>query len=68
MKTTEEAMDLIEEYTEETERTTKELILVAAICTIVGIVIGFFIGKTTTSKNTIKKYNKCYTYDFGDEE
>ena len=33
-----------------------------------GIIIGFFIGKTTTSKNTVKKYNQCFSYDFGDEE
>lgn len=52
----------------EQTRTNKELIIAAAVCTFVGIIIGFFIGKTTTSKNTVKKYNQCFSYDFGDEE
>lgn len=44
----------------EQTRTNKELIIAAAVCTFVGIIIGFFIGKTTTSKNTVKKYNQCF--------
>lgn len=52
----------------EQNKTNKELLIAAAICTFVGILIGFFIGKTTTSRNTIKKYNECFSYDFGDEE
>ena len=52
----------------EQNKTNKELLIAAAICTFIGILIGFFIGKTTTSKNTIKKYNECFSYDFGDEE
>lgn len=52
----------------EQTRTNKELIIAAAVCTFVGIIIGFFIGKTTTSKNTVKKYNQCFSYDFGNEE
>ena len=47
----------------EQTRTNKELIIAAAVCTFVGIIIGFFIGKTTTSKNTVKKYNQCFSYD-----
>lgn len=62
------AEDVIKLLDEETTRTNKELLIAAAICTVVGVIIGFFIGKTTTAKNTIKKYNKCYSYDFGDEE
>lgn len=50
------------------EKSNKELLIVAAICTFLGMVIGFVIGKVTTSKNTVKKFNKCYSYDFGDEE
>ncbi len=52
----------------EQNKTNRELLIAAAICTFVGILIGFFIGKTTTSRNTIKKYNECFSYDFGDEE
>ena len=52
----------------EQNKTNKELLIAAAICTFIGILICFFIGKTTTSKNTIKKYNECFSYDFGDEE
>ena len=52
----------------EQNKTNKELLIAAAICTFIGILIGFFIGKTTTSKNTIKKYNECFSYDFGDDE
>ena len=52
----------------EQNKTNKELLIAAAICTFIGILIGFFIGKATTSKNTIKKYNECFSYDFGDEE
>ncbi|MGN0375069.1 MAG: hypothetical protein ACI4EN_06165 [Butyrivibrio sp.] len=52
---------------EETTKSNKELLLAAGICTLVGIVIGIFIGKAATSKNTVKKYNKCYSYDFGEE-
>ncbi|MGN0369903.1 MAG: hypothetical protein ACI4EW_05095 [Butyrivibrio sp.] len=53
---------------EETTKSNKELLIAAAVCTLVGIIAGFFIGKAATTKNTIKKYNKCYSYDFGDEE
>ena len=60
--------DVIKMLDEETTRSNKELLIAAAICTFVGMVIGFLVGKATTSKNTIKKYNKCYSYDFGDEE
>ena len=52
---------------EETTKSNKELLLAAGICTLAGIVIGIFIGKAATSKNTVKKYNKCYSYDFGEE-
>lgn len=60
--------DVIKLLDEETTKTNKELLIAAGICTVVGMIIGFFIGKATTAKNTIKKYNKCYSYDFGDEE
>lgn len=60
--------DFTEIIEAERTRTNKELLLASAICTFVGILIGFFIGKTTTSKNTVKKYNECFSYDFGDEE
>ena len=52
---------------EETTKSNKELLIPAGVCTLVGIGIGIFIGRAATSKNTIKKYNKCYTYDFGEE-
>ena len=52
---------------EETTKSNKELLLAAGICTLVGIVIGIFIGKAAISKNTVKKYNKCYSSDFGEE-
>lgn len=52
---------------EETTKSNKELLIAAGVCTLVGIGIGIFIGRAATSKNTIKKYNKCYTYDFGEE-
>lgn len=52
---------------EENTRSNKELLIAAGVCTLVGIGIGVFIGRAATSKNTIKKYNKCYTYDFGEE-
>lgn len=60
--------DFTEIIEAERTRTNKELLLASAICTFVGILIGFFIGKTTTSKNTVKKYNECFSYDFGDED
>lgn len=62
------ANDVIAFMEEEQTRTNKELVTAAAICTAVGIAIGFLLGKITTSRNTIKKYNKCYSYDFGEEE
>ncbi|MCM1307968.1 MAG: hypothetical protein NC223_05150 [Butyrivibrio sp.] len=68
MRIKDKTEDVIKLLDEETTRTNKELLIAAAICTVVGIIIGFFIGKTTAAKNTIKKYNKCYSYDFGDEE
>ena len=52
---------------DETTKSNKELLIAAGVCTLVGIGIGIAIGRAATSKNTIKKYNKCYTYDFGDE-
>lgn len=58
---------LVQLLDEDTTKTNKELLIAAGVCTIVGMAIGFAIGKATTSKNTIKKYNKCYTYDFGEE-
>ncbi len=61
-------MKVKEKIEELMDRSNKELLITAAVCTVVGMIIGFFIGKVTTSKNTIKKYNKCYSYDFGDEE
>ena len=63
-----EAKKVTEFIEAEQTRTNKELLIAAAICTFIGILIGFFIGKTTTSKNTVKKYNQCFSYDFGDEE
>lgn len=68
MNLKEEAKKVTEIIEAEQTRTNKELIIAAAICTFIGILIGFFIGKTTTSKNTVKKYNQCFSYDFGDEE
>ena len=59
---------LVQLLDEDTTKSNKELLIAAAICTFIGILIGFFIGKTTTSKNTIKKYNECFSYDFGDDE
>ena len=63
-----EAKKVTEFIEAEQTRTNNELLIAAAICTFIGILIGFFIGKTTTSKNTVKKYNQCFSYDFGDEE
>ena len=63
-----EAKKVTEFIEAEQTRTNKELLIAAAICTFIAILIGFFIGKTTTSKNTVKKYNQCFSYDFGDEE
>ncbi len=60
--------DVIKIIEEETTRTNKELLIAAGVCTVVGLIIGFIAGKFTTSRNTVKKYNKCYTYDFGDDE
>lgn len=60
--------DVLKMLDEETTRSNKELLVAAAVCTAVGLVAGFFIGKSTAAKNTIKKYNKCYSYDFGDDE
>lgn len=60
--------DLTELLNEDTTKSNKELLIAAGVCTAVGIIIGFLIGKVSTSRNTIKKYNKCYSYDFGDEE
>ncbi len=68
MNLRDKATDVKQLLEDETTRTNKELLIAAAVCTVVGMIIGFFIGKTTTSHNTIKKYNKCYSYDFGDEE
>lgn len=68
MRIKDKTEDVIKLLDEETTKTNKELLIAAAVCTVVGIIIGFFIGKTTTAKNTIKKYNKCYSYDFGNEE
>ncbi len=53
---------------ENTNKSNREIVLVAGICTLLGIIIGFVMGKTSTSHDTIKKYNKCYSYDFGEEE
>ena len=63
---TEDVMKLLDKETTRSNR--EELLIAAAVCTFVGIVIGFFAGKISTSKNTVKKYNKCYSYDFGDDE
>ena len=60
--------DVIKIIEEETTRTNKELLIAAGVCTVAGLIIGFIAGKLTTSRNTVKKYNKCYTYDFGDDE
>ena len=60
--------DVMKMLDEETTRSNKELLIAAAACTVAGLIAGFFIGKSTAAKNTIKKYNRCYTYDFGDDE
>ena len=60
--------DVIKIIEEETTRTNKELLIAAGVCTVAGLIIGFIAGKLTTSRNTVKKYNKCYTYDFGNDE
>lgn len=60
--------DVIKMIDEETTRTNKELLIAAGVCTLVGLIIGFIAGKLTTSKNTVKKFNNCFSYDFGDEE
>lgn len=60
--------DVMRMLDEETTKSNKELLIAAAACTVAGLVAGFFIGKSTAAKNTIKKYNECYTYDFGDDE
>ena len=49
-------------------RTNKELLIAAVGCTLIGLILGYVIGKATTNKNIIKKFNQRYTYDFGDEE
>ncbi len=59
--------ELLELLDEETTKSNKELLIAAGICTLVGIIIGILIGRAATNKSTIKKYNKCYTYDFGEE-
>ena len=59
--------DVVRMLDEETTRSNKELLIAAAACTVAGLIAGFFIGKSTAAKNTIKKYNKCYSYDFGDD-
>ena len=59
--------DVVRMLDEETTRSNKELLIAAAECTVAGLIAGFFIGKSTAAKNTIKKYNKCYSYDFGDD-
>lgn len=53
---------------EKQTRSNKELLIAASICTLVGIIIGFVIGKVSTNNSIIKKYNKKFTYDFGDDE
>ena len=45
--------DLMKMLDEETTRSNKELLIAAAVCTLVGIIIGFFAGKISTSRNTI---------------
>lgn len=67
MKIKDRTKDVMELLEEETTRSNKELLIAAAVCTFVGLVIGFFAGKIVTNKNTVKKFNKCFTYDFGDE-
>lgn len=68
MNIKDKSRDLMNMLEAESNRTNKELLIAAAVCTCAGIVAGFFIGKAVSNKNTIKKYNKCYSYDFGDEE
>lgn len=63
--TTDELKRLLDDST---TKSNKELLLVAGFCTLVGIAFGFLLGKASTSHNTLKKYNKCYSYDFGEEE
>lgn len=63
--TTEEIARILDE---KTTKSNKELLLVAGVCTLIGIFIGIIFGKASTSHNTVKKYNQCYSYDFGDEE
>ena len=60
-----EVLALLEE---ETTRSNKELLIAAGICTLLGLIVGFIFGKIVTSKNTVKKFNKCYSYDFGEDE
>lgn len=67
MNLTTKGQSIVELLDEETTKSNKELLIAAGVCTLVGIGIGIFIGRAATSKNTIKKYNKCYTYDFGEE-
>ncbi len=68
MSIKEKTNDVMKLLDEQTTRSNKELLIAAGVCTFVGLVIGFIFGKVTTSRNTIKKFNKCYSYDFGDEE
>ena len=60
--------DLLKMLDKEQTRSNKELLIAAGICTAVGIGIGYIIGRVTTNKKTLKKFNKCYTYDFGKDE
>lgn len=66
MKIKDKTKDVMALLDEETTRSNKELLIAAAVCTFVGLVIGFIAGRIVTNKNTVKKFNKCYTYDFGD--
>ena len=60
-KINDEIIDVAEIIDAEQTKSNKEIIIVSAICTFVGILIGFFIGKKITNKNTLKKYNECYS-------
>lgn len=63
----EKKADVMKLLDEETTKSNKELLITAAICTAVGLVLGFVFGKLIGGKSAVKKYNKCFSYDFGDD-